>query len=57
MLKGNAQVIFRVVIGLVFIGLGVKYCIEGDYLFGGISLVAGAAFAASPLIKKGGNQK
>jgi hypothetical protein len=51
MLKGNTQKIFRVVVGLVFLGVGVKNCLSGELLFGLISLAAGAAFIAS-LFKK-----
>jgi hypothetical protein len=56
-LHGKTQVIFRIVVGLMFIGIGVTNCIRGDYVFGGISLLAGAAFIGSLFAKKGGGQK
>jgi hypothetical protein len=54
MLKGNTQKIFRVVVGLVFLGVGVKNCMGGDWLFGFISLAAGAAFIVSLFHNKNG---
>jgi hypothetical protein len=47
MLKGKLRVAFRLIIALVFMVVGGKYCIEGDYLFGAVSIVAGAAFIVS----------
>lgn len=57
MLKGKTQVAFRIVAGLVFIIVGAKNCMSGDYLFGGISLIAGIAFVASLFLKKSGANK
>jgi len=56
MLKGKAQIIFRVVIGIVFLSVGIKYFIGSDYLWGAISLVASAAFIASIFLKKNGKK-
>jgi hypothetical protein len=57
MLKGKARVIFRIIISLLFIWLGVKNLGAGDYLFGVIALVAGAAFTPLLFFRKGGKDK
>jgi len=54
MLKGKAQIIFRVVIGLVFLGVGIKYFIGNDYLWGAIFAVVGVTFVVSLFLKKNG---
>lgn len=56
MLKGKSQIILRVVMGLVFLGVGVKYIIDADYLWGAIFLVAGVVFVASLFLKKNGKR-
>lgn len=56
MLKGEGQTIFRVVIGLVFLGVGIKYFIGSEYLWGVVSFVAGVAFIASIFLKKNGKK-
>lgn len=56
MLKGKGQTIFRIVIGFVFLGVGIKYFIGNEYLWGVISFVAGAAFIASIFLKKNGKE-
>lgn len=48
--------IFRIVAGLAFIVMGAKDCMSGDYLLGGIILIAGIAFIASPFLKKNGDK-
>jgi hypothetical protein len=57
MLKGKYQTGFRILIALIFLGVGVKRCIDGDFLGGGIALVAGIAFGLSLILKKGGEKE
>lgn len=56
MLKEKSQIIVRVVMGLVFLGVGVKYIIDRDYLWGVIFLIAGVAFVVSLFLKKNGKK-
>ncbi len=56
MLKGKYRTIFRIAIAIIFLVVGVKFCIGGEYLYGIISLVAGAAFIASQFLKRNGKK-
>lgn len=56
MLNGKAKVIFSIVMTLVFIAVGIKNFIGGDYLFGAIYTIAGITFIASLFLKKNGNE-
>lgn len=55
--KGKAQVIFRVVIGLAFVYMGVSNLMNSGGLLGSISVGAGIAFFASLFIRKNGEKK
>jgi hypothetical protein len=48
---------FRILIALIFLGVGIKRFIDGDFLGGGIALVAGIAFGLSLILKKGGKKE
>jgi len=52
MLIGKTQVLFRIIVGLIFTAVGVKNVIDGEYLFAVIALIAGIAFIASIFLKK-----
>ena len=52
MMTNKTQTPFRIIIGLIFIALGVKTLIDGEYLFAAIALIAGVAFLGSLFLKK-----
>ena len=52
MLKGKAQVIFRVVMGLIFLGIAVRNVIGNEYILAAVTALAGIAFIASVFLKR-----
>ena len=56
MLKGKVQIIFRIVIGLIFLVVGIKYFLSSDYLPAAATLIAGIAFIVSVFLNKNGKR-
>lgn len=52
----NVKLILRVIVGVIYGAVAIKFFLSGDYLFSGLFLVCGIVFIAQALLKKKGDR-